>query len=156
MSPAGKRPRQATSGATAARPEPDDAGLDARAVVELCSRFEAEHLARYGHAFSGEFPVEIVNLRLVGIPSPGRYRGARALRPRLAARARCMHRERVFRACDRVLSDTPVIGRGRLGSEPRSGPLIIEEYEGTCVVPPDCAVASRFGLGNVIIELPAS
>ena len=33
-----------------------NAGLDARAVTDLCARFEAEHLARYGHAFSGEFP----------------------------------------------------------------------------------------------------
>ena len=51
--------------------------------------------------------------------------------------------------------DTPVIGRGRLELEPRSGPLIIEEYEGTCVVPPDCT-AHLDGLGNVVIELPAA
>ena len=51
--------------------------------------------------------------------------------------------------------ETPVIGRGRLGAEPRSGPMIIEEYEGTCVVPPDCT-ARLDRLGNVIIELPGA
>ena len=134
-------------------PAPGDARLDPRAIGDLRARFEAEHLARYGHAFSGEFPVEIVNLRLVGTrrpaglvePAPfdaGSHRGPDA------------RREVYFGpAAGRV--DTPVIGRGRLGSEPRSGPLIIEEYEGTCVVPPDCA-ARLDGHGNVVIELPVA
>ena len=52
------------------------------------------------------------------------------------------------------LVETPVIGRGRLGAEACSGPLIIEEYEGTSVVPPDCT-ARLDALGNVVIELPA-
>ena len=33
--------------------------------------------------------------------------------------------------------------------------MIIEEYEGTCVVPPDCT-AHLDRLGNVVIELPAA
>ena len=132
---------------------PDRAGLDARAVDELCSRFEAEHLARYGHAFSGEFPVEIVNLRLVGtrrpagIVEPAPFDAASRAGPD-ARRGVC------FGPTDGVV-DTPVIGRGRLGPEPRSGPFVIEEYEGTCVVPPDCTVRLD-RLGNVIIELPAA
>ena len=44
--------------------------------------------------------------------------------------------------------DTPVLGRATLTSSPRQGPLIIEEYEGTTVVPPG-ASASRDALGNV-------
>ena len=131
----------------------DDSGLDARSVVSLCERFEAEHLARYGHAFSGEFPVEIVNLRLVGsrrpagIVEPAPFDPASRLGPDL--------RREVYFGPATGLVDTPVIGRGRLEAEPRSGPLIIEEYEGTCVVPPDCT-ARLDGLGNVIIELPAA
>ena len=128
------------------------AALGERAVADLCTRFEAEHLARYGHAFSGEFPVEIVNLRLVGTRRPAGIVEPAPFDPgtRLDPDAR---REVYFGpAIGRV--DTPVIGRGRLRAEPRSGPLIIEEYEGTCVVPPDCT-AHLDGLGNVIIELPA-
>ena len=133
-----------------------DAGgrrLDAGAVDELCARFEAEHLARYGHAFSGEFPVEIVNLRLVGTRRP-----AGIVEPApfdAAARAGPDARRGVYFGSATGLVDTPVIGRGRLGPEPRSGPFIIEEYEGTCVVPPDCT-ARLDRLGNVIIDLPAA
>ena len=53
------------------------------------------------------------------------------------------------------LVETPVVGRGRLDASPRRGPLIIEEYEGTAVVPPDCR-AYLDALGNVIIELDAT
>ena len=130
-----------------------DGRLDARAVAKLCERFEAEHLARYGHAFSGEFPVEIVNLRLVGTRRP-----AGIVEPApfdSASRAGPDTRRAVYFGPAAGLVDTPVIGRGRLGPEPRSGPFIIEEYEGTCVVPPDCT-ARLDRLGNVIIELPAA
>ena len=133
--------------------EAGDSRLDAQSVVNLCKRFEAEHLARYGHAFSGEFPVEIVNLRLVGSRRPAGVVEPAPFDP--ASRLGSDARRGVYFGPATGLVDTPVIGRGRLGPEPRSGPLIIEEYEGTCVVPPDCT-ARLDGLGNVIIELPAA
>ena len=132
---------------------PDAGGsrLDAQSVEELCARFEAEHLARYGHAFSGEFPVEIVNLRLVGTRRP---KGIVEPAPfDAASRARAEVRRAVYFGPGTGLVDTPVVDRGELGPEPRTGPFIIEEYEGTCVVPPDCT-ARLDRLGNVIIELP--
>ena len=135
-----------------AGPNPGRAGLDARAVEDLCARFEAEHLARYGHAFSGEFPVEIVNLRLVGTRRPAGIVEPAPFDP--SSRMGSGEPRRVYFGPSAGHVATPVIGRGRLGAAPRSGPLIIEEYEGTCVVPPDCA-ARLDRLGNVIIELPA-
>ena len=128
-----------------------DSRLDAQSVSDLCSRFEAEHLARYGHAFSGEFPVEIVNLRLVGTRRPGGIVEPAPFDP--ASRLDPDARREVYFGPATGRVETPVIGRGRLGAETRSGPLIIEEYEGTCVVPPDCT-ARLDGLGNVVIELP--
>ncbi len=41
------------------------------------------------------------------------------------------------------LHETPVIGRNDLASIPRRGPLIIEEYEGTTVVPPHAQRGAR-------------
>ena len=137
-------------GGNGSEPERDAPGLDPRAVTDLCERFEAEHLARYGHAFSGEFPVEIVNLRLVGTRRPAGVVEPAPFDP--AASRGPDARRNVYFGPSAGPIETPVIGRGRLGSEPRSGPLIIEEYEGTCVVPPDCT-AHLDGLGNVIIEL---
>jgi N-methylhydantoinase A len=52
------------------------------------------------------------------------------------------------------LVDTPVIERQDLRSTPRGGPLIIEEYEGTTVVPP-LAIAMRDAFDNIVITLPA-
>ena len=132
---------------------PADGGLDARAVAELCERFEAEHLARYGHAFSGEFPVEIVNLRLVGTRRPGGIVEPAPFDP--ASRTGGEVRRGVYFGPGTGVVDTPVIDRGRLDPAPRSGPFVIEEYEGTCVVPPDCS-AHLDRLGNVIIELPTA
>ena len=147
--PAGEGPCGA--GGTGGGPEAGAFGLDARAVADLCTRFEAEHLARYGHAFSGEFPVEIVNLRLVGTRRPAGVVEPAAFDP--ASRRGPDGGREVYFGPATGLVDTPVIGRGRLGLESRTGPMIIEEYEGTCVVPPDCT-ARLDGLGNVIIELP--
>ena len=141
------------AGGNGSGPGADVFRLDARSVDDLCKRFEAEHLARYGHAFSGEFPVEIVNLRLVGTRRPAGIVEPAPFDP--ASRPGPDARRAVYFGPATGLVDTPVIGRGRLEVEPRSGPLIIEEYEGTCVVPPDCT-ARLDGLGNVIIELPAA
>ena len=46
----------------------------------------------------------------------------------------------------------PVIGRGDLSVEPSSGPWIIEEFEGTTVVPPDARV-HRDEADNIVIDL---
>ena len=147
----GSGPRPGTGAGR--RSDPGGGTLDARAVADLCARFEAEHLARYGHAFSGEFPVEIVNLRLVGTRRPAGIVEPAPFDP--ASRTGPDARRGVYFGPASGLVDTPVIGRGRLGPEPRPGPFIIEEYEGTCVVPPDCT-ARLDRLGNVIIDLPAA
>ena len=49
--------------------------------------------------------------------------------------------------------DVPVISRAELlDSPPREGPLIVEEYDATCVVPPGCRVTLD-SLGNIDIAL---
>jgi len=50
------------------------------------------------------------------------------------------------------LLDTPVIDREALHAAPRPGPLIVEEYEGTTVVPPQ-ATALRDRFGNIVMAL---
>jgi N-methylhydantoinase A len=49
--------------------------------------------------------------------------------------------------------DVPVISRAALlDLPPREGPLIVEEYDATCVVPPGCRVTLD-SLGNIDIAL---
>jgi len=47
--------------------------------------------------------------------------------------------------------DTPVLKRAELGTG-RAGPLIVEEYDSTCVVPPH-ASAQCDEAGNIVIVL---
>ena len=47
--------------------------------------------------------------------------------------------------------DAVVLSRNDLTSR-RNGPMIIEEYDATCVVPPD-ASAERDDFGNITIDL---
>jgi N-methylhydantoinase A len=47
---------------------------------------------------------------------------------------------------------TPLIDRSALDATPRAGPLVIEEYEGTTVVPPG-ATAALDAHDNIVIGL---
>jgi N-methylhydantoinase A len=47
--------------------------------------------------------------------------------------------------------ETPVAGRSDLAAA-RAGPLIIEEYDATCVIPPAARARLDDG-GNIVIEL---
>jgi N-methylhydantoinase A len=48
--------------------------------------------------------------------------------------------------------DAPVLSRHSLGRTPRAGPLLIQEYDTTIVVPPDCNAAVD-DHGNVVIGI---
>jgi N-methylhydantoinase A len=108
------------------------AGDDLSALAE---RFGVEHERVYGHRAVSE-PVELVNLRLVarvpGRPIP-RVRPV-GYRPAAGRGQRAAHFGPRFGTLT-----TPVLARGDLGPTPRCGPLIIEEYDATVVVPPRCA-----------------
>jgi N-methylhydantoinase A len=47
--------------------------------------------------------------------------------------------------------ETPVLRRSDL-SMPRTGPLIVEEYDATCVIPPGARARLDAG-GSIVIEL---
>lgn len=124
----------------------DDALLDRAALVAL---FHDEHYRTYAHKAAGE-PVELVNVRVIAavsvvladlprqtppsdVPSETRYREA-YFGPMFGAAL------------------TPVLCRADLTEEQRSGPLIVEEYDSTVVVPPEW-VASMDTEGNLILAL---
>jgi N-methylhydantoinase A len=46
---------------------------------------------------------------------------------------------------------TPVITRGHLAATPRPGPLLVDEYDATTLVPPGCA-AGLDTHGNIVIS----
>ncbi|TAK80664.1 MAG: hydantoinase/oxoprolinase family protein [Betaproteobacteria bacterium] len=116
-------------------------------LAYLEEAFAREHERTYGHRAGADEPVELVSIQVVGQgvrtgPSvPERVRASRAEptppAPRLAYFGSWI--------------ETPVLRRSDL-AKPRSGPLIVEEYDATCVVPPG-ARAELDAAGNIVIEL---
>ena len=118
-------------------------------MTEISGRFEQEYARTYGHILPGH-PIDFVNLRVIGaVPSRGAKRLLPA--PRAASMPRPRERQAYFGA-HIGLVPTAVIDRTGLTGAPRPGPLIIEEYEGTTVIPPG-ATASVDAHANIIVKL---
>lgn len=103
-------------------------------VHMLYTTFETEHERLYGHRSDPDNPVEVVAVRLIGQAGIRGQQGALNPAERLGARA--LSREAYFGASWGTI-DTPVISRHDLGDEGTTGPLLIDEYDSTIVVPPD-------------------
>jgi N-methylhydantoinase A len=128
-------------------PLPALAGNFAAAVQE---RFEREHEATYGHRMAGGSGVEFVALEAVATVRDHRT-DATAL-PRRQRRSSSTGERRAYFGRETGWASVAVIGREALGRSPRAGPLVIEEYEGTTVVPPG-ASAALDEHGNIVIRV---
>ncbi|MBL8698572.1 MAG: hydantoinase/oxoprolinase family protein [Alphaproteobacteria bacterium] len=126
----------------------DANAVDAATLAALGPRFQAEHERTYGLRL--DFPVEIVSLEVSATLA------ASTQAPSRTAATAIAKRNAVARDCyfgpghGRVV--TPILRREALDDTPRRGPLVIEDYEGTTVVPPD-ALAWRDTHDNIVIEL---
>ncbi len=125
-----------------------DGPIDGRMVAHLEEAFGAEHERTYGHRAGPEEPVELVAIQLVGA---GLRDGAGV--PERVATDRPERAQGPRRAYfgEHGWLETPVLTRADLGSG-RAGPLIVEEYDSTCLVPPG-ARAERDAAGNIVLTL---
>ncbi|MDD9902198.1 MAG: hydantoinase/oxoprolinase family protein [Rhodospirillaceae bacterium] len=130
-------------------PAPDGV-IDAAAVATLEEAFGQEHEVTYGHRAGPEEPVELVNAMVVGQGIPDRPRVPDRLINEAAAGAKLPPRQAYF-GPEAGWIETPVIRRADLVSA-HTGPCIVEEYDATCLVPPE-ATASLDSYGNIVIEL---
>jgi N-methylhydantoinase A len=109
--------------------------------------FGREHEKTYGHRAGADEPVELVSIQVVG-------QGLRA-GPSVPERVRASRGEPQppppRPAYFGSWIETPVMRRSDL-AKPRSGPVIVEEYDATCVIPPGARAELDAG-GNIIIEL---
>jgi N-methylhydantoinase A len=120
--------------------------------AEIRERFIAEYHKTYGYRDST--PIELMKVRVAG-------RGLRENRldfgnMQIASRAgssRSGTRQVSFVRGEDALA-VEIIDRGALGSDPRRGPLIIEEFDATIVVPPD-AKAHKDNIGCIVLEFEA-
>ncbi|MBI2203891.1 MAG: hydantoinase/oxoprolinase family protein [Candidatus Rokubacteria bacterium] len=121
--------------------------LDAARLGALRDAFQTEYEATYGYA--SDEALELVNVRLVARGLSDRRLDFRAVgvadEPSTAARTRPVH----FRRGAAPI-ETPVIGRADVGTTARPGPLVVESYDSTVVVPPEATIA-RDAFGNLVL-----
>jgi N-methylhydantoinase A len=135
--------------------------LDRAAIAALTEAFGQEHLRTYGHRGAADQPVDLINVRLTatGRPSQPRVPSDERLqhygRTREQAGARGSRRAYFGARFGRV--ETPVFDRASLagGGGVWRGPLIVEEYDATTVVPPGCT-ATLDAWGNIVIDIQDS
>ena len=128
--------------------------LTAESLARLQEAFAVEHDRTYGYRSDGE-PVQLMGLRLVarGLSDTARvperlHMAATALaRPASQATSRLAY----FGPLHGWI-DTPLVSRQDLRQSPTPGPLIIEEYDATTVIPPGC-VAALDTWNNVLIDI---
>jgi N-methylhydantoinase A len=124
-----------------------DGPIDKKMVALLEEAFAAEHERTYGHRAGPDEPVELVSIQVVGAGLRDRIDMPRAA----GSRAGSAPASRRAYFGDHGWLETPVVKRSDLASE-RQGPLIVEEYDCTCVVPP-AAKAACDASGNIVITL---
>ncbi len=121
--------------------------------AEMATRFVAEYLKTY--SYKDESPIELVKLRVVGRGLRKRRLDFKRLAIETRAGAPTSRRRAIHFARGAAAVDTEVVPRSALPSSPRRGPLVIEEFDSTTVVPPDASV-HRDALGNIILDLEGS
>ncbi len=126
-----------------------DGPIDDRMVAHLEEAFGREHEKTYGHRAGPEEPVELVAMLVVGqglreSGVPTQVRSSRAEPSPPPPRPAYFGPETGW-------LETPVLRRSDLADGKR-GPLIVEEYDATCVVPPGARAGLDTG-GNIVIDL---
>lgn len=119
-------------------------------VSALVDAFVAEHVRTYGHG-SADAPVDVVSLRAlarVERTASRRYdpvAAIGALPPYAAIRA-------VYFGPRDGFVETPVCNRAGLLEGERRGPLLVDEADSTCIVPPGC-VARLDTYGTIEVDV---
>jgi N-methylhydantoinase A len=127
---------------------PLPAGAAADWLADLPRLFGEAHARTYGFRAPAEEPVELTALSAMarGIPA----------QPRLPARippaAAAVPGRRMAWLPGAGWSELPVLDRAALAGGERRGPLIVQEYDATCLVPPG-ARAAVDSFGNIRLAL---
>jgi N-methylhydantoinase A len=119
-------------------------------VAALAESFAEAHVKHYGYRSDDE-AIETMNVRVIARASPA----AAPVPDRLAfgdARQRDGGARAVHFGPEQGSRETPVLARADLGTEWRAGPLLVEEFDSTTVVPPD-GRARRIAWDTIEIEL---
>lgn len=120
-----------------------------RSRDRLYAEFQKAYLTTFG--YRNDEPLELVNIRLAarGIRKNRLGFGEVAV---VGDAATAAGERQAWFSRSGAPHGTPVQPRAAVGRKRRRGPMILESYDTTVLVPPDAAVASD-GFGSIVIEL---
>ena len=123
-------------------------------ISHLPELFESEHESTYGHRYPGDKNVQIVNLRTTGKLESNFRRNIDVNKMQeYSTRKTFKNNDRkAYFGKNFGYINTPVINRWDLTQKPHNGPIIVEEYENTIVIPPDSNMRLD-DFGNILIEI---
>jgi N-methylhydantoinase A len=128
-----------------------DGAVDREALAALRERFEDEHEVLYGVRGRPGSPVEIRAVRLAAL-------GLSAASPSFDMPDPLVRERRPTRQMwlGGDVAEVPVRSRVSIGAEPVSGPLLVDEYDTTVVVPAGWSVRRHEGTGTLVLETEAA
>jgi N-methylhydantoinase A len=122
-----------------------DGDVSPAAIAEL---FAEQHERAYGFRAPSDEPVDLIALSAMARGLPDKPRLPERIPPAAAAPPTT---RRVWFP-DGGWTETPVVSRASLGTVPRAGPLIVQEYDAACLVPHG-ARASLDRFGDIVVEV---
>jgi 5-oxoprolinase (ATP-hydrolysing) len=124
--------------------------LDGDALSLLAQRFETEHERLYGTRLEEGSPIDIRALRMIALGPPREefsLPGGSDLLPPLTAKTRLAS----FGPQHGTL-EAPIRSRSSLGVEPVPGPILVDEYDTTVVIPPGWTVRVDPGTHALVLD----
>ncbi len=119
-------------------------------VERLADDFVSEHVRTYGHGSAAD-PIDVVSVRVLARVE---RTAAQRYDPLAVIREQPAHESSrtAYFGTEAGAVEVPVCSRVGLLGRDRQGPLLIDEYDSTCVVPPGCT-ARLDAYGNIEVEI---
>ena len=117
--------------------------------AQIRERFVAEYLKTYG--YRDQTPIELMKIRVAGRGLRDSRLDFRAMKIAPRAGAPGSGTRQISFARGEPARTVSIVDRAAIDGKPRSGPLIIEEFDATIVVPPDARV-HKDAIGCIVLE----
>ena len=117
--------------------------------AQIRERFVAEYLKTYG--YRDQTPIELMKVRVAGRGLRENRLDFRAMKIAPRAGAPGSDTRQISFARGEPALAVDIVDRAAIDGKPRSGPLIIEEFDATIVVPPDARV-HKDAIGCIVLE----
>ena len=125
--------------------------LDGSDLASARDAFHAEHEKTFGHAFPGS-PLEVASVRLASRIPLARPTLSDATASETDQQPATGGRRKAYFGDEAGFVETGVVAEAELDDTPRNGPLLIDRYDTTFVVPPGCQIRAAAG-GSLVIDI---